>query len=82
MRIEEFAPEKAWWTNRKKGRYVWKATLAENKARNYNLDIKNPYVEAADLATPEELLADYQSLQKQIAAMRLALKNELHQSLS
>lgn len=82
MRIEEFAPEKAWWDNREENEFAWKVSLEDIKARNYNLDIKNPHVDEEDLASPEELLEKYQSLQQQIAALRLELKNELHQSLS
>ena len=82
MRIEEFDPIKAWWKKRKKTELAWKVSLKEIKARNYNLDFKNPYVEAIDLATPEELLEKYQGLQTEIASLRDELKNELHQSLS
>lgn len=82
MRIEEFAPEKAWWNDRKETPNAWKVTLKEIKARNYNLDCKNPHVEAEDLATPEELLINYQALQKDINALRTELKNELYQSLA
>lgn len=82
MRIEEFDTEKKWWKKRKETEYAWKVSLKEIKARNYNLDFKNPHVEAEDLATAEELLEGYQELQSQIETLRNDLKNELHQSLS
>lgn len=82
MRIEEFDAEKKWWKKRKETEYAWKVSLKDIKARNYNLDFKNPHVEAEDLATPEELLESYQGLQSQIETLRNDLKNELHQSLS
>ena len=47
------------------------------KARNYNLDIKNPNVEAAKHGDPDELLAEYKLLQQGVAEVRDALKNEL-----
>ena len=48
MRIEEFEAEKAWWggvdrSNRVENEYAWKVSAADIKARNYNLDIKNPH---------------------------------------
>jgi len=82
MRIEEFAPIKAWWKKRKQTDLAWKVSLKEIKARNYNLDFKNPYVAAIDMATPEELLEKYQGLQTEIDSLRKELKNELHQSLN
>src|SRR5438093_2634252 len=42
LRIEEFAPEKKWWTKRKENDYAWKVSIEDIKARGYNLDIKNP----------------------------------------
>lgn len=42
VRIEEFEPEKAWWNNRHESQFAWKVSIDEIKARNYNLDIKNP----------------------------------------
>ncbi|NPE31331.1 SAM-dependent DNA methyltransferase [Methanococcoides sp. SA1] len=42
MRIQEFETEKAWWNNREENELVWKVTIDDIKANNYNLDIKNP----------------------------------------
>ena len=36
---------------------AWKVTADEVKARNYNLDIKNPHTVANNHGDPEELLA-------------------------
>lgn len=43
MRIEEFDLEKAWWNNRVENEYAYKVSIEDIKARNYNLDIKNPH---------------------------------------
>mgnify|MGYP003608634630 CR=1 FL=1 len=74
MRIEEFEAEKAWWTNRVESEYAWKVSAADIKARNYNLDIKNPH--SPDLVNhdPDELLIEYAQLQERIAKTRNELK--------
>ena len=74
MRIEEFEAEKAWWNNRVETEYAWKVSAADIKARNFNLDIKNPH--SPDLVShdPEELLLEYAQLQERIAKTRNELK--------
>jgi type I restriction enzyme M protein len=42
LRIDEFAPEKKWWSKRKETDQAWKVSLKEIQDRGYNLDIKNP----------------------------------------
>lgn len=77
IRIEEFAPEKAWWADRVEHEYAWRVGLAEIVARNYNLDIKNPHRAATANGDPRALLQTYQQQQMQIADLRQALKAEL-----
>ncbi len=43
LRTEEFDLEKDWWNNRVENEYAYKVSIEEIKARNYNLDIKNPH---------------------------------------
>jgi type I restriction enzyme M protein len=74
MRIEEFAAEKAWWNDRVENEHAWKVSIADIKARNYNLDIKNPHSPDQINHDPEELLANYAQLQQQIANTRNELK--------
>ena len=45
-------------------------TVDEIKNRNYNLDIKNPNAEAAKHGDPDELLAEYKQLLKELAGER------------
>lgn len=81
IRIEEFDLEKGWWNDRKENQYAWKVTLDEIKARNYNLDIKNPYVAGIYNGDPEKLLKQYQKLMLEIESTRDALRKELMDAL-
>jgi type I restriction enzyme M protein len=82
MRIEEFAPEKAWWTNREENEYAWRVPIADIQARNYNLDIKNPHDPGSENRDPDQLLADYATLQSEIGSTRDALKAILAEALA
>lgn len=42
IRIEEFEPLKAWWTDRKESEVSWKVSMDTIIERNFDLDIKNP----------------------------------------
>lgn len=42
IRLEEFQPIKDWWNNRVESDVCWKVHIETIKARNYDLDIKNP----------------------------------------
>ncbi|RNC71838.1 MAG: SAM-dependent DNA methyltransferase [Desulfuromonadales bacterium] len=81
MRIEEFAPEKAWWDNRDESEFAWRVPVEQIKANNYNLDIKNPNKVDEDHGDPEELLAKYTKLLAEAAQTRDALKRELMAAL-
>jgi len=88
MKIEEFEAEKQWWGNeddgfkgRKEGEYSWRVTLEDLKARNYNLDIKNPHVGNRQVYDPDHLLAQFVSLQSDIASIRNRLKMTLAEAL-
>ncbi len=38
----EFTPVKEWWESRTENEHAWKVSMGEIKARNFNLDFKNP----------------------------------------
>ena len=80
MKIEEFAPEKAWWNNRIENELAWRVPIADLKARNYNLDIKNPHSPDAIVHDPVQLLADYAKLQAEISSTRNQLKAILQEA--
>lgn len=88
MRIDEFKPEQAWWgsegdgfAHRVENEHAWKVSIADIKARNYNLDFKNPHTPDAESHDPEKLLKDYFELQAKIEATRDQLKNILASAL-
>ena len=81
IRIEEFAPEKAWWENREESEFAWRVQEEDIKANNYNLDIKNPNKADEDHGDPLELLAKYRKLMAEVADTRDALKQELMAAL-
>ena len=66
IHIKDFDAIKKWWNNRAENEYAWKVTAADIKAKNYNLDSKNPYVAEEHLASPEELLAQYLAVSNDI----------------
>ncbi len=66
MKFEEFQTEIDWWGNetddfakRVETEQAWKVSIDTIIERNFNLDIKNPYVGEVISHDPEELLADY-----------------------
>ena len=81
IRIEEFAPEQAWWHNRVENEYAWRVPVEVIKANGYNLDSKNPHQVDAEHLDPEHLLASYQTLLADVAEAREALRRELAASL-
>jgi type I restriction enzyme M protein len=89
MKVEEFAPLEQWWGKEKDGfkkrvenEVAWKVSLDEIKARNYNLDCKNPHVGEQEIHDPELLLAQYETMQNDIANLRHQLKGILSEALS
>jgi type I restriction enzyme M protein len=88
MRIEEFAVEEAWWGSETDGfaarvenEFAWKVSLDELKARNWNLDCKNPHVGEQISHDPDQLLRDYAQLQGEISELRDQLKAVLAEAL-
>ena len=53
---------------------AWKVSVGEIKARNYNLDIKNPNVGEEISHDSEELLRQYEEQQMSISGLREQLK--------
>jgi len=81
IRIEEFDLEKEWWDKREENGLAWRVTADEIKAKDFNLDIKNPNAEKVSYGDPDKLLKQYHTLLKDIASSRDKLKNELMLSL-
>jgi len=86
IRIEYLQPCVDWWSGAKrKGRkdneFAWRVSAGEVKARNYNLDFKNPHSGPDEHADPEELLAKLAESEKQTARLRDQLKTILAEAL-
>jgi type I restriction enzyme M protein len=82
IRIEEFAPERAWWKKRVENEQAWRVPIATVKAGNYNLDLKNPHQADDGPGDVEHLLPEYERLLAQIAETRAALKAQLMEALT
>lgn len=76
----EFEPVISWWggaerKGRKASEYTWKVSIDDIKARNYNLDFKNPNGPAAVAhKTPKELLEEIGENENQILKLINVLK--------
>ena len=89
MKVEEFETLANWWgsesegfSTRKENEQAWKVSLADIQARNYNLDCKNPHVGEQITHDPEVLLAQYHTMQQDIASLRDQLKSILGEALA
>lgn len=76
MRIEEFAPEKAWWDNRVESEVSWKVSVDAIKG-DWNLDIANPNKVDAEHSDPDVLLKEYEALLHEINTTRTSLRDAL-----
>lgn len=88
MRVEEFAAEQAWWgseadgfASREENAFAWRVGVEELQVRNWNLDCKNPHVGEQESHDPDELLAEYATVQGEIAELREQLKAVLADAL-
>ena len=76
-----------WWggekrKDREETERAWKVTADDIKARDYNLDIKNPHTVDDDHGDPEELLADLTAAEVETASLRDQLKAILAEALA
>jgi len=89
MQFEEFQTEIDWWGSEADGfaarvetEQAWKVSIDDIKARNYNLDIKNPHVAEQVSYDPDELLEKYAKQQREISRLRGQLKIILAEALN
>ncbi|WP_321338760.1 class I SAM-dependent DNA methyltransferase [uncultured Cohaesibacter sp.] len=87
IRLEHLDDCAAWWggpkrEGREEGERAWKVSIDEIRERNFNLDIKNPYVTEEDLGDPETLLKDLTKAEATIDTLRTELKSILTEALS
>ncbi|MFH0726155.1 MAG: class I SAM-dependent DNA methyltransferase [Pseudomonadota bacterium] len=70
IRFEHFRSCLEWRDNREKTNVAWKVGLDQVKERGYNLDFKNPHVDAENHGDPEELLAKLMESEIETAKLR------------
>jgi type I restriction enzyme M protein len=86
IRLEHLQDCVEWWGGAaRKGRQeterAWKVSLADIKARRYNLDFKNPHGVSDDHGDPTELLAKLEQSERQTVNLRDQLKSILAEAL-
>lgn len=81
LRIEEFEAEKKWWKKRKETDHAWKVDVEDIRARNYNLDIKNPRAVDDGPGDADELLEEYRKSSAEVVEVRDQLLGELRAAL-
>ncbi|KTB89009.1 DNA methyltransferase [Pseudomonas syringae ICMP 11293] len=88
MSVSEFSPEEAWWgleqdgfISRAENKFAWSVDVSDIKARNYNLDCKNPHVNECFGEDPNEILLEYLQLQSEVSALCTKLESALSEAL-
>ncbi|MCA1566091.1 MAG: type I restriction-modification system subunit M [Acidobacteria bacterium] len=81
IRLEEFQPERKWWTNRVETPQAWRISIDEIAGANFNLDFKNPHRSYEEEVDVETLIARHIEIEKAINRTREQLKRELSQAL-
>ncbi len=91
IRLEHLDACRDWWgdvgagpegrAGRVESPVAWRVGIDEVKARNYNLDFKNPHTVADDHGDPEELLLRLDEAERDVAAIRDELKAILAEAL-
>ena len=94
MKSDDFSVCLNWWgegssitekiarSGRQETNQAWKVSIEEIIERDYDLDIKNPYVAEAITYDPEELLSSYANQQANIQNLRDQLKSILASALA
>jgi type I restriction enzyme M protein len=89
MRFVEFQTEIDWWGSESDGfvtrqttEQAWQVSIDDIKARNYNLDIKNPHIGEQISHDPDELLIQYANEMKEIAELRSQLRDLLNAAIA
>ncbi len=82
IRLDEFAPIRAWWHNREEGEQSWRVDFAEVHARNFNLDIPNPNALSLSNRDPQELLIEYSNALQKATELRENLRKVIENALT
>lgn len=78
--LKEFSVERNWWNDRVEGQNSWKVSIEDIKARNYNLDIKNPKRKVEEeKKSLDELVNHFESNLSEIQRLFVELRKGLKQ---
>jgi type I restriction enzyme M protein len=86
IRVEHLQDCVDWWggaerAGRQKTEVAWKVSLNDIKARNYNLDFRNPHTVTDDHGDPAALLVKLEQDEQHVASLRGQLKKILAEAL-
>ena len=71
----EFDSVRAWWNNRVENDYAWKVSIEDIRARNFNLDCKNPKKKEEEaVMSSEDLIKGILKKEIEIQAMLVSLQ--------
>lgn len=89
MQVEEFEALAKWWGNeadnfslRKENKHAWKVNLSDVESNKYNLDFKNPHVDEQETHDLEQMLDQYNIIQKDVNRIRNELRDILGKAFS
>ncbi len=78
IQVKEFEPIKKWWNNRSENNLSWKVSIADIKARDWDIDIKNPAQKEQEYEhTTEELIQKLENSFDESKQILKSLKGEL-----
>jgi type I restriction enzyme M protein len=78
IQVKEFEPIKKWWNNRTESDISWKVSIADIKAKNWDIDIKNPTQKEEEYEyTTEELIQKLENSFDESKQILKSLKTEL-----
>jgi type I restriction enzyme M protein len=86
IRLEHLTPCADWWgsaerVGRLESDVAWRITSEEVKARDYNLDVKNPHSVGDHHDHPEKLLAELNESEQKTTSLRNQIKTILAEAL-
>jgi type I restriction enzyme M protein len=86
IRLEHLQACMDWWggserSGRVEREVAWRVSIEAVKARNYNLDIRNPHVADNDHGDPEVLLAELTEAECRVVEIREHLRQLLEEAL-
>jgi len=87
IRVEHLQSCIDWWggaerQGREEGPQAWRVSIDDIKARNFNLDFKNPHTVADDLGDPAALLDSLNAAEAESSNIRNQLKTILAEALA